>query len=57
MSSDFESVMTGGAGHIGNCADAVRIPAGVDTIHTSGTPGLRADGTLPGDFGEEVAQP
>ena len=56
MTGQFESIMTGVAGHIGNYADAVRIPAGVETIHTSGTPGLRPEGTLPEDFGEEVAQ-
>ena len=31
----------GVAGHIGNYADAESIPAGVELIHTSGTPGLR----------------
>jgi 2-iminobutanoate/2-iminopropanoate deaminase len=47
MTSQFESIMTGIAGHIGNYADAIRIPAGVELIHTSDTPGLRPDGTLP----------
>ncbi|MFZ1164316.1 RidA family protein [Mycobacterium sp.] len=56
MSSEFESISTGVAAHIGRYADAVRIPAGMEVIHTSGTPGLRADGTLPEDFSEEVAQ-
>jgi 2-iminobutanoate/2-iminopropanoate deaminase len=56
MTSQFESIITGVAGHIGNYADAVRVPAGVDLIHTSGTPGLRPDGTLPEDFSEEAAQ-
>jgi 2-iminobutanoate/2-iminopropanoate deaminase len=56
MSTQFESIMTGVADHIGNYADAVRIPAGVELIHNSGTPGLRPDGTLPEDFGEEAAQ-
>jgi 2-iminobutanoate/2-iminopropanoate deaminase len=37
MTSQFESIMTGIAGHIGNYADAIRIPAGVELIHTSGT--------------------
>ena len=50
MSAEFESIATGVADHIGNYADAVRLPAGVDVIHTSGTPGLRSDGTLPEDF-------
>jgi 2-iminobutanoate/2-iminopropanoate deaminase len=48
--------MTGVASHIANYADAVRIPAGVEVIHTSGTPGLRPDGTLPEGFSEEAAQ-
>lgn len=56
MTSLFEPILTGVAGHIGNYADAVRVPAGVDLIHTSGTPGLRPDGTLPEDFSEEAAQ-
>jgi 2-iminobutanoate/2-iminopropanoate deaminase len=56
MTSRFESIVTGVAGHIGNYADAVRVPAGLEVIHTSGTPGLRPDGTLPEDFSEEVAQ-
>jgi 2-iminobutanoate/2-iminopropanoate deaminase len=56
MSSQFEPTFTGVAAHIGRYADAIRIPAGVDVIHTSGTPGLRPDGSLPDDFGEEVAQ-
>lgn len=56
MTSQFESIMTGVAGHIGNYADAVRMPPGVELINTSGTPGLRPDGTLPEDFREEVAQ-
>jgi enamine deaminase RidA (YjgF/YER057c/UK114 family) len=34
----------------------VRIPAGAEIIYTSGTPGLRPDGTLPEDFTEEVTQ-
>jgi 2-iminobutanoate/2-iminopropanoate deaminase len=56
MSPQLEPILTGVAAHIGRYADAVRIPAGVDVIHTSGTPGLRPDGTLPDDFSEEVAQ-
>jgi hypothetical protein len=38
MSGEFESVSTGVAAHIGNHADAVRIPAGAEVIYTSGTP-------------------
>jgi enamine deaminase RidA (YjgF/YER057c/UK114 family) len=56
MSNTFESIGTGIAAHIGRYADAVRIPAGAEVIYTSGTPGLRPDGTLPEDFTEEVAQ-
>lgn len=56
MSNTFESISTGVAAHIGRYADAVRIPAGADVIYTSGTPGLRPDGTLPEDFTEEVTQ-
>jgi 2-iminobutanoate/2-iminopropanoate deaminase len=56
LTSQFESIMAGVAGHIGNYADVVRIPPGVELIHTSGTPGLRPDGTLPEDFSEEAAQ-
>ena len=54
--SEFESILTGVASHIGNYADAVRVPAGAELIHTSGTPGLKADGTVPDDFCEEAAQ-
>lgn len=56
MTKQFESIVTGVSGHIGNYADAVRVPAGADLIHTSGIPGLRPDGTVPEDFTEEVAQ-
>ena len=56
MSRPFESINTGVAAHIGNYADAVRVPAGSEVIYTSGTPGLRPDGTLPTDFTEEATQ-
>jgi 2-iminobutanoate/2-iminopropanoate deaminase len=56
MSRPFESVSTGVAARIGKYADAVRIPAGAEVIYTSGTPGLREDGTLPKDFTEEAIQ-
>src|SRR5271170_5806463 len=56
MSSEFESISTGVAAHIGKYSDAVRVPAGADLIYTSGTPGLRPDGTVPGDFTEEATQ-
>jgi 2-iminobutanoate/2-iminopropanoate deaminase len=56
MSSEVEPILTGVAAHIGNYADAVRVPAAAELIYTSGTPGLRPDGTLPEDFSEEAAQ-
>jgi enamine deaminase RidA (YjgF/YER057c/UK114 family) len=56
MSRPFESISTGVAAHIGKYADAVRVPAGAEVIYTSGTPGLRPDGTLPKDFTEEAIQ-
>lgn len=56
MSSGFESISTGVAAHIGRYADAVRIPAGAEVIYTSGTPGMRPDGTVPEDFTEEAIQ-
>jgi enamine deaminase RidA (YjgF/YER057c/UK114 family) len=56
LSSPFESIDTGIAAHIGKYADAVRIPPGAEVIYTSGTPGLRRDGTLPEDFTEEATQ-
>jgi 2-iminobutanoate/2-iminopropanoate deaminase len=56
MSRPFESINTGVAAHIGKYADAVRVPAGAEIIHTSGTPGLRPDGTVPKDFSEEAIQ-
>jgi 2-iminobutanoate/2-iminopropanoate deaminase len=56
MSSEFESISTGVAAHIGKYADAVRVPAGAEVIYTSGTPGLRPDGTVPEDFTEEATQ-
>lgn len=51
-----QSFSTGTAHHIGRYADAVRVPAGYDRVVTSGTPGLRPDGTVPEDFAEEAAQ-
>jgi 2-iminobutanoate/2-iminopropanoate deaminase len=47
---------TGVAHKIGRYSDAVRVPAGYEQIVTSGTPGLRPDGTLPDDFAEEARQ-
>jgi 2-iminobutanoate/2-iminopropanoate deaminase len=51
-----ETYSTGVAHMIGRYSDAVRVPAGYDQIITSGTPGLRPDGTLPEDFAEEARQ-
>jgi enamine deaminase RidA (YjgF/YER057c/UK114 family) len=51
-----EAFSTGVAHKIGRYSDAVRVPAGYEQIVTSGTPGLRPDGTLPDDFAEEARQ-
>ena len=51
-----EVFSTGVAHRIGRYSDAVRVPAGYEQIVTSGTPGLRPDGTLPDDFAEEARQ-
>jgi 2-iminobutanoate/2-iminopropanoate deaminase len=51
-----ESFDVGVAHQIGRYADAVRVPSGYDQILVSGTPGLTADGTVPTDFTDEVAQ-
>jgi enamine deaminase RidA (YjgF/YER057c/UK114 family) len=51
-----EAFSTGVAHKIGRYSDAVRVPAGYEQIVTSGTPGLRLDGTLPHDFAEEARQ-
>jgi 2-iminobutanoate/2-iminopropanoate deaminase len=56
MSNEVEPILTGVAAHVGNYADAMSIPAAAELIYTSGTPGLRPDGTLPEDFSEEAAQ-
>lgn len=47
MGDTIQPVEVGVAALIGRYADAVRIPADLEIIHTSGTPGLRPDGTLP----------
>jgi enamine deaminase RidA (YjgF/YER057c/UK114 family) len=51
-----QTYSTGVAHMIGRYSDAVRVPAGYDQIITSGTPGLRPDGTRPEDFAEEARQ-
>ncbi|MEV6851918.1 hypothetical protein [Actinoplanes sp. NPDC051411] len=52
----FEAVNVGIAHQIGHYADAVRLPTGTDQVVTSGTPGRRADGTVPADFAEDATQ-
>ncbi len=47
MDDTVNTVEVGVAAQIGHYADAVRVPAALEMIHTSGTPGLRPDGTLP----------
>jgi enamine deaminase RidA (YjgF/YER057c/UK114 family) len=56
MITETTPIDTGIARHIGSYSDAVRVPAGYEQIFVSGTPGLRADGTLPEDFREEATQ-
>ena len=51
-----EAVNVGVSHQIGRYADAVRVPAGYDTIFVSGTPGLADDGSLPEDFTQEAVQ-
>ncbi len=41
---------TGVAERIGRYSDAVEAPAGSRWLYSAGTPGMRADGTLPGDI-------
>jgi hypothetical protein len=53
----FESVMTGVAGHIGNYADAVRIPTGAELIHTSGTPGCALTAHYPRTSAKKPPKP
>ncbi|MQA87825.1 MAG: RidA family protein [Streptosporangiales bacterium] len=43
----------GVARHIGTYSDAVATPAGQRWLHTSGTPGLREDGSVPDDVAEQ----
>jgi 2-iminobutanoate/2-iminopropanoate deaminase len=52
----IESYDTGISHHIGAYADAVRVPAGYATVYLSGTPGLRADGSVPESFEDEARQ-
>ena len=37
----------GAARHIGRYSDAIETPAGLRWLHTSGTPGVADDGTIP----------
>ena len=41
---------TGVAERIGRYADGVEAPSGSRWLYSAGTPGMRADGTLPGDI-------
>jgi hypothetical protein len=43
MTTAFESITTGVAGHIGNYADAVRVPAGVEVIPGLVWPNIRVE--------------
>ena len=52
----LESFDAGVAHQLGQYSDAVRVPAGWDQIHVSGTPGLAPDGSLPGTFIDEATQ-
>jgi len=56
MANIPEPVNIGVSHRIGHYADAVRVPAGFDTILVSGTPGLADDGSLPESFAEESVQ-
>jgi 2-iminobutanoate/2-iminopropanoate deaminase len=56
VNSAFETISTGVAAHIGRYSDAVSVPATAELVMTSGTPGLRPDGSVPGDFSEEASQ-
>jgi enamine deaminase RidA (YjgF/YER057c/UK114 family) len=51
-----QPISTGIASQIGRYSDAVRIPAGYDTIVTSGTPGLAPDGTVPEGMTAQATQ-
>jgi enamine deaminase RidA (YjgF/YER057c/UK114 family) len=46
----------GVAAQIGAYSDAIEVPAGARWLVTSGTPGLRLDGTLPGDIAGQSEQ-
>ena len=51
-----EPLYTGVAHRIGRYADAVRVPAGMETIYLSGAPGIDPDGSVPSDFTDEARQ-
>lgn len=44
----------GVAQRIGTYSDAIEVPDNARWLMTAGTPGLRADGTLPEDFSEQA---
>lgn len=48
------AVDIGIAAHIGAYSDAVEVPPGARWLATAGTPGMRADGTIPADFEEQA---
>lgn len=48
-----QPVDVGVARHIGTYSDAIATPAGLRWLHTSGTPGLRDDGSVPDDVAEQ----
>lgn len=48
-----QPIDVGVARHIGTYSDAVATPGGQRWLHTSGTPGLRGDGSLPDDITEQ----
>jgi 2-iminobutanoate/2-iminopropanoate deaminase len=51
-----EPIEAGVSHLIGRYADAVRIPAGYDTVLVSGTPGLAHNGSVPDDITDESTQ-
>jgi 2-iminobutanoate/2-iminopropanoate deaminase len=48
------AVDIGIAAHIGAYSDAVEVAPGARWLATSGTPGMRPDGTIPADFEEQA---
>ena len=48
------AVDIGIAAHIGAYSDAIEVTPGARWLATSGTPGMRSDGTIPEDFEEQA---